>query len=1167
MASRYNFHATESQYRTQFNRWGTEWNKNRKTTDYENLAILISHRRNCGKESVIYEWGKLLSKEDRKRIEKSNPKTLQRLRPIVVRTPIQDHPPGLADDLPSLQIEYFIYEQFLSGPINHTSINPLLLGDRETIQSCAMEEASGLQSRVDQACQRLANIYPAFFATNTSVLNVLASVVPCLTYQERIAPQLYRQVLHSAINNFAGFGSCSSGQLLQFLNETSGTNLYPLILPPLGNSTCSNTYIEYYIRSIAQSFLKGAIEIGDAATTHAILSNNSLGIEIDEPICFIGSRRYTPTERASNLQHRRIIEIMLDYGADVNKTYRCYGCTCIKIPLRYCPFGPHGALGHALTCNTDPEIINILLGAGSHISFVTLSLLSLRGYDNLVSLIVQQRGPECHKEWAKGEGFVDAHRCSDTSLSYSAIEANWETVFNSLDEKTSLHILNGLGEVEFSKLCDILNVAIAKGYPKLFEALLERGARPFERNFDLIIGNENEDVFRLLLSHMRIHDSDDEDWGTNEHDMFIRAIEKGSKRLVQILLDHGFIPNIQSLHSAVDTGDEELVRLILNSQTWMRSKLWSLHSLLDVAINKQHTQISDLLKGLIRNDFEVFCTQWKRAIHDGDIGLILDLAQGRLLKEIALDDSGGTIRALESALGRAAVIGDKDAAMVLLDTIVYLGGWHRGTCSEALYHAVQGNNVVIVELFLDYGADPNTMTNPNYSPKRMEPKSRFEPEFYDPIDCRRELPCYKNLHEYHYDWEPIVHAAKAGNHSMVETLLAAGATPTLLGAVLGSHVDLAQILYDAGAVVSTQDIEATVQLGDLHMIEWMITRGLDVNCAVLQLALDNLHIVELCLSHGAAPHIHSDTLAKASMSNRKVFEALLQACRKSKNTIPPKGFASAVLCHAISRCDEFETKYLLDHGADPNGPVCSRNMRYMGQVISSFGYAIGMDQSSSISMVEMMLGKGCDPNSIVSEIKQDRILVLKNTALLTAVDTRNVKMARLLITKGADVNPPTRGLIKRTPLQRAAEIGCYEMVELLDNLDADINAPAMNNGGATALQLAAIGGYNRIVRYLLSRKAKVDAPAAKINGMTALEGAASNGRLETAYILLKAGAGAGGEDKAQFEKAIAMANENGHSPTADMLQEYLESSVTHRGPGDIAMSDYFEEFVNSDGCS
>ena len=83
---------------------------------------------------------------------------------------------------------------------------------------------------------------------------------------------------------------------------------------------------------------------------------------------------------------------------------------------------------------------------------------------------------------------------------------------------------------------------------------------------------------------------------------------------------------------------------------------------------------------------------------------------------------------------------------------------------------------------------------------------------------------------------------------------------------------------------------------------------------------------------------------------------------------------------------------------------------------------------------------------------------------------------------------------------------------------------------------------------LLNDKADVDAPASKRNGRTALEGAAEYGRLDIVQILLNKGAGCGGKDQAQFSRAIALARDNGHNPTADLLETHIDREKQDHWP-------------------
>ncbi|KAI0113366.1 hypothetical protein F4814DRAFT_460488 [Daldinia grandis] len=275
--SQRNFEATESQYRTQFKKWGPKWIKNCKVEDTEMLSILIEQRKSCRKESNVFEWGKLLEKEDvKKRVAKSIPNTLRRLELIsglnklveytdfdahwtgtgnqhklpaqfVVRTPMEDQTSSFTHDLPFFQFERSICDRTsTSNPIPNVMVNAQLLTDQQTTPANALVLR---QKSIDNVSQHYSSVGEIIFTTDTAALNALGSIIPCTIHWATVlGPPLYRQILHSAGNNFSGLSSFPVGQILQILKETT-------------------------------SLLKGAIEVGDLATMKAMLFNKSLRIE------------------------------------------------------------------------------------------------------------------------------------------------------------------------------------------------------------------------------------------------------------------------------------------------------------------------------------------------------------------------------------------------------------------------------------------------------------------------------------------------------------------------------------------------------------------------------------------------------------------------------------------------------------------------------------------------------------------------------------------------------------------------------------------------------------------------------------------------------------------------------------------------------------------------
>lgn len=249
----------------------------------------------------------------------------------------------------------------------------------------------------------------------------------------------------------------------------------------------------------------------------------------------------------------------------------------------------------------------------------------------------------------------------------------------------------------------------------------------------------------------------------------------------------------------------------------------------------------------------------------------------------------------------------------------------------------------------------------------------------------------------------------------------------------------------------------------------------------------------------------------------------------------PKGYGSAALAQVVREGNEPLVRLLLSYGADTNQIIQDRGDRSE----SPFGTAIATVQPNRSNIIEPFLVAGCDPNKVVSQthtVEFYKTVMRGLTAFMAAITTRDCQLIELLVKRGADVNLPAKGRIKRTPLQMAVEVGDRNICEFLLNLGAKVNTSAASSGGRTALQFAAIGGKESIAYLLLNHGAEVDAPAAKVDGYTALEGAAAHGRLNIVQVLLNAGACSGGKDEGQLRRVAALAKDIGNFPIVDLLE-------------------------------
>ena len=765
-----------------------------------------------------------------------------------------------------------------------------------------------------------------------------------------------------------------------------------------------------------QNIFKGAIEAGDARIVELLLSEKFADIDVNQQVCLIEGRRYTPIERASILRHKDVIESLLRHHADVNRTHPddqyLYGALDYAVPI--------GTVEYLGPTRVDHHIFRILLEAGGDLSLYPMQrLIKHEGDRGLVLLFISANAHRNVAKWSEWGMFHYAIDFLDDQTSMSIINIML-TVGADLNHHAKRDYLNLIYDVEGGKVnatCNLVDTAAQCGHLETVKLLLRHGALLTGDTLPCAVTSGNEDLMRLLL-------------------------EEGAA--INSIGSLGITP----LAAAIRLQNERIVKLL-----------------------KSHDALARL------SDQAHFSAAMKAASEVGNIPFIEYLMQ--LGCKVSPEDLG-------YALITATREGREDFARMLIDAGADVNFDHFN--EPPLLQVLKRRNAALVHLLLDADASFNMFS------------------------LEMQL------------------AAEWGDHSVIEALIFAGADVNNFGSSSGSkaaltiavtHQDhvLVQLLLDAGADINNTKtrlnggtaLEAAAENGDVSTARYLLDQGADPD--------------------------DSRALSSATLRNAKLSDLIIErySLRYPKGRT---GFGSSVLLQAVKKGDQPAIRMMLERGLDANKLIDIDAPCHYGSLISPFGCAIVEEQVSSAESIELFLQKGCNPDGIVSQTEDWRLL-LRVTALLAAVGTRNISKVELLIRYGADVNLPARGPVKRTPLQRAAEIGSIDVVELLVHNGAEVNAPAAERGGGTALQFAAIGGYFPIACTLLNLKADVDAPASKVNGRTALEGAAEHGRLDMVKFLLNKGAGSGGKDHAQFVRAIALARDNGHIPICDLLETQL----------------------------
>ncbi|KAH4986651.1 hypothetical protein HBI49_115120 [Parastagonospora nodorum] len=1004
MEEKHDFIATEAQYRAQFDRWGPGWKKHQKSVDQEPVEIALLRHKFVGRDIDMYRWRKLVPEEqvaqirDRSRVPHHNLHNEKYVpvlpKGVAIYPRRRDFTEELTFRVPFLDLERSVYDLIVKcrdlatqSTTERVEIRDLFRGYRglplQRISDRPLPEY--LESRISALNSILPCLHDPKRKTGESFLNTLSGAY---------ISNVHRGLLCALGNNLAGLQGLSSEQLHSILGIVSSLDVLRAF-----------TSIPGYLRHpMIQQLLRISVEVGNVRLVKTILSKGqALQIDVNEQFCTVEGQAYTLLERASMLRQSDMIKIMLEHGANVNKSFPCThdprtnlqgGDSC-----RNC--GSRGALQCALLQGPrdhrlDTQIFSLLLARSEKISFSTLTTLMHKREEDFLLEAVEKFAHTCHKDW-------------QMENEYGCI---WQKMIVSLtQETTALSLLQIMERFGVTKTTQMLNAAARMGHETVVQEMLADNISLDEYTLCSAIRSENVGLVRRLLRCIAtFNDSSPYEDG----DLFSAAVLTENDDLIQLMIDNKAMERLGQL------------------RPWLAA--------------------------------------WGAALTVSNISLLQRLLAIR--EDIPEYDLG-------YALTMVAKFGNYDMALQLLKRGANAAA-NTGR-DTALINALKAKNASLVGLLLHWGANPR-------------------------------------------DGDPMFPAVAWGDGSVIEKLLAAGAT------------------------WSSSAFNEAVKKKDLEIMERLLYAGATMEGA-LEVATQH-ETTDVCswlLSHGADPR-DSRALYNAYRHKIPSFGTLIQSY-KVRYPLGAGGFGSRVLWSALRSNDQSAVELLLEHGADPNG-FLSLEGQY-GQNFTPFFFTIVEGARSSTSLMELFLNHGhksrafkCSPQSIVAELhgsKKGRSGPMI-TALLAAVSTKSMSVVQLLSQReDAIIDLPASGRITRTPLQRAAEVGDLDLTKFFYGSGADINAPPAIMGGATAVQLAAKGGYTAIVLYLLSKGADVDAPRARIDGMTALEGAAAQGRIDVLSILLRAGAGSHGKDLVQFQRAIAFAEQERHFTNVQILKAYLQS--------------------------
>lgn len=600
-------------------------------------------------------------------------------------------------------------------------------------------------------------------------------------------------------------------------------------------------------------------------------------------------------------------------------------------------------------------------------------------------------------------------------------------------------------------------------------------------------------------------------------DFLIKAMAKAARRknekLVHLLLPYGGQKGLDSaLTAASRTGCHSLV-----------------HSLL------AHGARADGPAQTVYEPFEFKTTPLAEAIRSQDDELI-----GIFSKEGAWNQIGEPGR-LESAMRAIAEGGN---LTYLLRVLKLVPDPKPNSLTGPLNAAIRGNHEEVALKLLEAGAEVNFKKSwPGHGPPLLEAlRSRSRTITWAILEANVNVD-----YERH----------SASEHLFDETALEAATT--------WGDPEIIQALFFMGANIDTcrnePPLSIAIKAGDRSLIDLLINLGADLNAtsewvlsplAAAALARDE-KTTKYLLDHGADA-ADEQAILNSINHDRLLMNMIVRKFRKQYSK-GRSGFGGRILHRAIHTHDEALLDLCLSAGFDVNSLT---NDKEYG-IITALGLVIRKYHGSRPDLISKLLDAGGDANVPTSERREysesgssgrtDSRITVRQTAFLDAIETNSLPLVELLISKGADVRKEAKLGLKRTPLQKACEVACHPIVELLLKHNVDVNAAPAARAGATALQLAAKAGSPRIANTLLALGANVNAPGVRFGGRSAIEYAAEYGRLNMIPVLCHAADGnfAAG----QYESAIALARENGHSACAVLLRGLASRSQSFVEAGSV----------------
>lgn len=803
------------------------------------------------------------------------------------------------------------------------------------------------------------------------------------------------------------------------LNTDVGMEIYDWII----EGRLGPDFLDYLLsiagpttEALAEHLFALAIEEEDDDTVKEILKIS--GLDPNEPRCFTKrAHPITPLQNACELCSPQLVQVLIDAGADVNRT-PSNTMSPLTIAVRHTGeeddyWGGGGYL-------EDSGIVQVLLDNDAIVNpgpdESPLAAAAANCYPELVSVLLSKGAdPNVLDKALDKTPLMGAvlSRKGDVSTVISIVRDLLEA---GADVHSTSHSENK--DVRST----VLQNALCQYSVELIELLLEFGACVTEPALLDAIEHEELDIIELFLnSGARVTDE---------------VVEKSAKN-----------------------GNFEILLILLEStEGSLKERARSMAFVQAIRLGRK-----DVIDTLSTSPIELQASETLSAAIEavarkGDIFMLRFL----------LDDKSpyleSVVESMGCSLGEAIYAGQSEIIEILLAAGVDVNAWNSHRETTPLLEAIRRKNAYLSQKLLDTGAAVN-MKNPRHD-KVLSVLSEVVAwghchlvqaiieagaeinAFSRAVGntalsqavCRRDLASFQLLIDAGADINPP--AVVSSEH-----------TP-LTEAVRNSDIDMVQHLLGLGAEVNDRLLIVAVSKS-LKLMKILLAakisryqrfpRGFGSRALQKAIVTLNLDMVEVLLGSG----IDSNVILRTPQFRHGDREYSLLTSREES------AFGTAVRCDKTM--DLWMAHTLLLNGANPNGIVSER------PVETALLVAI---RQRSLSLVQTLIASGADVDPKLSR-------GVSRTPLQLAVELGNLDIMETLLNHGADVNAPLCDQRGATALQFVAINGHLGIASLLLQKGADVNASPAKVGGRTALEGAAEHGRIDMLQFLLNSGARV----------------------------------------------------------------------------------------------